>query len=530
MRIGLLDCTLRDGGYIVGWTFGSNTIINIYSRLVASGVDIIELGYLREKEPFSPDRTGIPSVADIARVYDTDMTGGPMKVAMIDLGICGVENICDQKDSVIDGIRLTFKKPRLEEAMEFAGQLKKKGYKLFLQPVSITDYTDEEYIHMIERVNTLEPFAVSIVDTYGLMYQKEVFRYFRLLDKHLIPTAKIGYHPHNSFQIAYANAMEIMQYPTERGIIIDATVNGMGKDSGNACTELIAYFLNENFGANYDVSYLEDIIATELNPIKERAAWGYSFVGFISASNRCRTEYTKWLMGKKQLSMKAINDILSRIDPDKRTTAFHLDHIEKLYREYQMVDVNDDADIKSLKEALSGRRILLLAPGSSISEHMEDIKRYIAEFDPVVISANHIPGLLRADYVFISNNLRYGRMLHSLRKRNGEKVIITSNIMPEDGACDYRVSYPRLTEDPAVEGNSMLLLITLLKQLGIENAAVAGFDGFKADESGNYFDSYLRFDTNTHTGEENRSIAEAAARSGVALTFITPSMYEEYLQ
>lgn len=535
MRISLLDCTLRDGGYIVGWEFGSNTIINIYSRLVASGVDIIELGYLREKDPFSPDRTSIPSVADIARVYDTDMHGGPMKVAMIDLGICGIDNICDQKDSVIDGIRLTFKKPRLEEAMEFAGQLKQKGYKLFLQPVSITDYTDEEYIHMIERVNTLEPFAVSIVDTYGLMYQKEVFRYFGLLDKYLIPSAKIGYHPHNSFQIAYANAMEIMQYPTDRGVIIDATVNGMGKDSGNACTELIAYFLNENFGSHYDVSYLEDIIATELNPIKERTTWGYSFVGFISASNRCRTEYTKWLLGKKQLSMKAINDILSRIDPDKRTTAFHKDHIEKLYREYQCVDVNDEAAVLRLRDELRGREILLLAPGSSIAAAEERLNAYIAEHKPVVIAANHLPSGIKADYIFISNNLRYGRMLHSLRKagadgQGGAKVIITSNIMPESGACDYRISYRRLTENEAAEGNSMLLLLTLLKAIGVDNAAVAGFDGFTCNESGNYFDSYLRFDTDTHTGEENKGIAETVKSIGVRLAFLTPSMYEEYLK
>lgn len=532
MRISLLDCTLRDGGYIVGWDFGSNTIINIYSRLVASGVDIIELGYLREHDPFSPDRTSIPCVSDIARVYDTDMQGGPMKVAMIDLGICGIDNICDQKDSVIDGIRLTFKKPRLEEAMEFAGRLKEKGYKLFLQPVSITDYTDEEYIHMIERVNTLSPFAVSIVDTYGLMYQKEVFRYFKLLDKYLIPTAKIGYHPHNSFQIAYANAMEIMQYPTERGVIIDATVNGMGKDSGNACTELIAYFLNENFGAHYDVSYLEDIIATELNPIKERTTWGYSFVGFISASNRCRTEYTKWLMGKKQLSMKAINDILSRIDPDKRTTAFHKDHIEKLYREYQMVDVNDEEAFTKLSGRLSGSEILLVAPGSSLAANMDKVKDYIAYHHPVVIAANHIPAGLEADYIFISNNLRYGRMLHNLRRaaERGTKVIVTSNIMPEEGACDYRISYPRLTGDEAAEGNSMLLLITMLRLMGVDKAAVAGFDGFSANESANYSDSYLRFDTDTHTGAENRAIAEAVARTGMELCFLTPSLYKEFLQ
>lgn len=532
-RISLLDCTLRDGGYVVNWAFGSNTIINIYSRLIASGVDIIELGYLREKDAFSIDRTSIPSVADISRIYDTDIgdVKRPMMVAMIDLGICGIDNICERRDSMIDGIRLTFKKPRLEEAMLFARQIKEKGYELCLQPVSITDYTDDEYIHMIERVNTLSPYAVSIVDTYGLMYQKEVFRYFKLLDKYLIPSVKIGYHPHNSFQIAYANAMEIMQFETERDIIIDATVNGMGKDSGNACTELIAYFLNENMGAHYEISYLLDIIDTELNPIKQRLTWGYSFVGFISASNRCRTEYTKYLLDKKQLSMKAVNEILSRIDPDKRTTAFHKEHIEQLYREYQRVDVNDEAAVLRLRDELSGKKLLLVAPGSSISEHSDEINAYIKQNNPTIIAANHVPGAIDANYIFISNNLRYGRMLHILRRRKkGVSVIITSNIMPEENVSDYEISYRRLTENEATEGNSMLLLLTLLANIGVTHAAAAGFDGFSEDETQNYFDSYLRFDTDTHTGDENKMIAQTVKTIGVKLDFVTPSMYEDYLK
>ena len=67
-NVKLLDCTLRDGGYAVKWTFGHNTIVNIFSRLVASGVDIIELGYLRDWEPFDLNRTSLPSVKDFDRV------------------------------------------------------------------------------------------------------------------------------------------------------------------------------------------------------------------------------------------------------------------------------------------------------------------------------------------------------------------------------------------------------------------------------------------------------------------------------
>ena len=41
----LLDCTLRDGGYINDWAFGHDHIVNIFERVIASGVDVIEIGF-----------------------------------------------------------------------------------------------------------------------------------------------------------------------------------------------------------------------------------------------------------------------------------------------------------------------------------------------------------------------------------------------------------------------------------------------------------------------------------------------------
>ena len=38
----LLDCTLRDGGFINDWEFGHDDIINIFERSVSAGTDIIE--------------------------------------------------------------------------------------------------------------------------------------------------------------------------------------------------------------------------------------------------------------------------------------------------------------------------------------------------------------------------------------------------------------------------------------------------------------------------------------------------------
>ena len=46
-KIRLLDCTLRDGGYINDWRFGQRTIQNLLARLVDAGCDLIEVGFLR---------------------------------------------------------------------------------------------------------------------------------------------------------------------------------------------------------------------------------------------------------------------------------------------------------------------------------------------------------------------------------------------------------------------------------------------------------------------------------------------------
>ena len=51
----LLDCTLRDGGYINNWDFSRNFGDALYRAVSAAGVDYIEVGFL---EPGAKD--GLP--------------------------------------------------------------------------------------------------------------------------------------------------------------------------------------------------------------------------------------------------------------------------------------------------------------------------------------------------------------------------------------------------------------------------------------------------------------------------------------
>ncbi len=77
----ILDCTLRDGGYINNWNFGKKAIRDIIFNLERSGLDIIECGFLQDK-PYNSDIALFNNVDQIAQLI-TPKKQGVLYVAMI---------------------------------------------------------------------------------------------------------------------------------------------------------------------------------------------------------------------------------------------------------------------------------------------------------------------------------------------------------------------------------------------------------------------------------------------------------------
>ena len=58
-KIQLLDCTLRDGAYIVDSEFGAPAMRGIIKNLGEANIDVIECGWLKDK-PHKPGTTFFP--------------------------------------------------------------------------------------------------------------------------------------------------------------------------------------------------------------------------------------------------------------------------------------------------------------------------------------------------------------------------------------------------------------------------------------------------------------------------------------
>ena len=68
-NVKLLDCTLRDGGYVNDWNFGHDNLISIFERLADSGVDFIEIGFLDARRAFDMNRSIMPDTQSVQKIY-----------------------------------------------------------------------------------------------------------------------------------------------------------------------------------------------------------------------------------------------------------------------------------------------------------------------------------------------------------------------------------------------------------------------------------------------------------------------------
>ena len=89
--IKLLDCTLRDGAYIVNAEFGEPAIKGIIRKLQDAGIDIIECGWLKDKEHVKG--TSFYHVPSDVVPYITERKPNFMYVAMIDWDRYNLDNL-----------------------------------------------------------------------------------------------------------------------------------------------------------------------------------------------------------------------------------------------------------------------------------------------------------------------------------------------------------------------------------------------------------------------------------------------------
>lgn len=519
-NIKLLDCTLRDGGYINDWEFGYPTIKSIIRKLVDAQMDYVEVGFLRNCE-YDRNKSLFNNCKQIQSVLP-EKRGNTQFTAMALHNKYDINKLEPYDGKTIDVIRVTFHDYDIDEGLAFVCKAKEKGYKVFCNPINIMGYSDEKILELLNKVNTIQPYAFSIVDTFGSMMKSDLQRIYSLVEHNLDKSIVIGLHLHENLALSYSLAQDfIAMKASGRKSVIDGSMLGMGRTPGNLCLELIMDYMNKTQGGIYDMNPVLDGIDDHIMPLKQIEPWGYNTAYALSAKFNLHRNYAEFLLGKGRLRAKQINQILGSIEEHKKT-AYDEQYAEELYQRFQNHEVDDRAVKEKLQQVVNKKVVLILAPGHSIVEDKDRINRFIEEENPVIFAANFAPEQYRTDYIFCSNAKRY-EILND--KRQQGTILVTSNLME---VCDESevLNYASLSFDEMGNyDNCVIMLCKLMVQLGVQRVFVAGFDGYK-EQGDNYVTSYM---VNQHTKGQEENIRNSRyvenLRKKLQIDFLTDSVY-----
>lgn len=510
----LLDCTLRDGGYVNSWKFGFESARNIICSLTKSNVDVIEVGFLRNVENYNPDITVCSHIEELNKLLP-EKIGNTMYSAMAMRSNFDINNLSPYNGKGIEMIRITAHDYDIEEGLEFARKVKEKGYKLSVNPINIMGYSDSRILWIIENVNQIHPYQFSIVDTFGSMKRRDLDRIVSLVDNNLDRNIRVALHLHENMSLSCCLAQAFIDKHLNRPVAVDGSLMGIGRIPGNLPIELIADYCNDYCGKSYDIDYLMDAIQDYISPIKGTTKWGYTPAYFLSARFNLHRNYAEYYLKKGDLTNKDINHILSRFDLSKKTS-FDSEYAEKMYEDYMNNQIDDTEDIAVLKKCFKGKDVLLIAPGSTISDYEEKIIKFIKKNDVIVIGINFIPKTIKIDYAFFSNNRRFSKI-----EKNAVKTIITSNL--SEGEANYVINYNEVSGAFYQGCNSFIMCLKLMKMLDVNKISVAGADGYK-ENTKNYCDASMK-STVIQGNNYNLAVVDAIHALDIKLNFITPSEY-----
>lgn len=329
----VLDCTLRDGGYVNDWMFGTEAAKDIIRTITPVGVDYIEFGFIDNFDTIKDGQIQFTEMSQARALYDKK----ECKTAiMVNIGYgYPVTKFPEHSDKTVDLIRVVLWDRMIEKGVDYCKALKDKGYEVCVQATHTPQYGKERFVEFVNKYNEVKPLAFYIVDTFGELTKSRLFDYAQMIDDNLDEGIRIGYHAHNNMQQAFSNAVAFCEHSWKHDLMIDASVYGIGRGAGNLCLELFLKYLNEERGTDYDILPLYEVFDKHVKNYFMKEPWGYSLPYMLSAKYGINPNYVKPVTDMR-MSVSHVNLLFSELAKRNEGERFNKSIIDDLARKLRL--------------------------------------------------------------------------------------------------------------------------------------------------------------------------------------------------
>lgn len=386
MKMKLLDCTLRDGGYYNGWDFNRDLIHQYLQAMDALEVDFVEIGFRSLKNSsfksglaFSTDNY-LKTLAIPAGLHDKIgvMINGSEIADAASQQETLAKLFIPKADSPVTLVRIACHIHDFYGALPAAEWLKAQGYIVGFNLMQVADRTVEEISSMAKAASAYPIDVLYFADSMGSLNPDQVAEIITVF-KQEWPGA-LGIHTHDNMGQALANSLRALN----EGITwIDSTVTGMGRGPGNAQTEYIALATEDRRSSTANPTKLLELIRNHFKSMQQHYGWGTNPFYFLAGKYGIHPTYIQEML---QDSRYNDEDILAVIDHLKVIGGkkFSFDTLDTA-RHFYSEKPSGTCDPKRIIE---NRMVLIVGTGPSGKKYRLEIETFIEQYQPYVIALN----------------------------------------------------------------------------------------------------------------------------------------------
>lgn len=275
-HVDILDTTLRDGSYTIGYQFTADETALIAQGLERAGVNYIEVGH---GLGLGAARSGKGAQAASDAVYMRACAKSLCKSRFGFFYIPGIGDVTDLGLLADEGgtfVRVGVTLESLDaacDAIEAAGRL---GLEVWANVMKTYAYPVKDCSEAAVRLAESGARGIYIVDSAGGMLPAEVASYARGITRAIKEKgkqARVGFHGHDNLSLGTACSLAAVEAGCD---IVDGALLGIGRSIGNAATEVLAMVLERaGYQTGINPWYAADLAEKTIRPFLQQR-WRHS--------------------------------------------------------------------------------------------------------------------------------------------------------------------------------------------------------------------------------------------------------------
>lgn len=300
----ILECTLRDGSYLIDYQFTAEDTYIICLGLYKAGFKYIEIGHgtgLRS----SLLGQGIAAATDeqYLQAARNALDGTDAMYGMFFIpGIGEMEDLIMASEHGMNFVRIGTNVTEVDQAKPYIEKAKSLNMTVASNLMKSYAVDIEEFIRLAQKADDFGVDIITVVDSAGGMTPNDVREYVsRLRD---VTGKEIGFHGHNNLHLAIANTLEAVK---AGATIVDSSIQGMGRSAGNAQTEILVMLLQKmGYETGVDPYLTMDIGNNIVKPMMNRIQ-GVDDISIISGIAQFHSSFSR-----------VVNDAAEKYEVDPR--------------------------------------------------------------------------------------------------------------------------------------------------------------------------------------------------------------------